>query len=106
MLVAIDSGNTNVVFAIFDGETLRAKWRASSDAKRTADEYAVWLTQLMALQGLKPADITGAIIANVVPAAAYNLATLCTERSEEHTSELQSLIRTSYSVFCLKQKNK
>src|SRR3546814_14895625 len=52
----------------------------SSDlAKRTADEYAVWLTQLMALQGLKPADITGAIIANVVPAAAYNLATLCTE---------------------------
>src|SRR3546814_19713870 len=79
MLVAIDAGNTNVVFAIFEGETLRARWRASSDAKRTADEYAVWLTQLMALQGLKPADITGAIIANVVPAAAYTLATLCTE---------------------------
>jgi type III pantothenate kinase len=79
MLVAIDSGNTNVVFAIFDGETLRAKWRASSDAKRTADEYAVWLTQLMGMQGLKPADVTGAIIANVVPAAAYNLNTLCTE---------------------------
>lgn len=79
MLVAIDSGNTNVVFAVYDGETLRAKWRASSDAKRTADEYAVWLTQLMALQSLKPADITGAIIANVVPASAYNLNTLCSE---------------------------
>jgi type III pantothenate kinase len=79
MLVAIDAGNTNVVFAIFDGETLRAKWRASSDAKRTADEYAVWLTQLMGLQNLKPADITGAIIANVVPASAYNLNTLCSE---------------------------
>jgi len=79
MLVAIDAGNTNVVFAIFDGETLRAKWRASSDAKRTADEYAVWLTQLMTLQNLKPADITGAIIANVVPASAYNLNTLCSE---------------------------
>jgi type III pantothenate kinase len=79
MLVAIDAGNTNVVFAVFDGETLRAKWRASSDAKRTADEYAVWLTQLMALQNMKPADITGAIIANVVPAAAYNLNTLCSE---------------------------
>src|SRR3546814_20781882 len=72
MLVAIDSGNTNVVFAIFDGETLRAKWRASSAAKSTADEYAVWLTQLMALQGLKPADITGAFSANAVPAAASN----------------------------------
>jgi type III pantothenate kinase len=79
MLVAIDAGNTNVVFALFDGETLRAKWRASSDAKRTADEYAVWLTQLMTLQGLKPADVTGAIIANVVPAATYNLTTLCSE---------------------------
>ena len=79
MLVAIDAGNTNVVFAVFDGETLRAKWRASSDAKRTADEYAVWLTQLMALQNLKPADITGAIIANVVPASAYNLNTLCSQ---------------------------
>lgn len=79
MLVAIDAGNTNVVFAIFDGETLRAKWRASSDAKRTADEYAVWLTQLMALQNLKPDDITGAILANVVPAATYTLTTLCSE---------------------------
>jgi len=79
MLVAIDAGNTNVVFAVFEGETLRAKWRASSDAKRTADEYAVWLAQLMALQNLKPADITGAIIANVVPASAYNLNTLCSE---------------------------
>lgn len=79
MLVAIDSGNTNVVFAVFDGESLRAKWRASSDAKRTADEYAVWLTQLMGMQGLKAADITGAIIANVVPASAFNLNTLCTE---------------------------
>jgi len=77
MLLAIDAGNTNVVFAIFDGETLRGKWRASSEAKRTADEYAVWLTQLMALEGLTPADITGTIIANVVPAAAYNLTTLC-----------------------------
>lgn len=79
MLVAIDSGNTNVVFAVYDGETLRAKWRASSDAKRTADEYAVWLAQLMALQNLKPADVTGAIIANVVPASAFNLDTLCRE---------------------------
>ena len=79
MLVAIDAGNTNVVFALFDGEKLRAKWRASSDAKRTADEYAVWLTQLMALQDLKPADVTGAIIANVVPAATFNLTTLCTD---------------------------
>ena len=78
MLLAIDSGNTNVIFAIYDGEDkLRGSWRASTDAKRTADEYAVWLTQLMALEDLTLGDIGGAIIANVVPATMYALKTLC-----------------------------
>ena len=79
MLLAIDSGNTNIVFAVYDrADTLRGSWRASTEAKRTADEYAVWLTQLMALEGLTPDDIGGAIIANVVPATMYALKTLCT----------------------------
>lgn len=77
MLLAIDSGNTNIVFAVFDGETLRSQWRASTDSKRTAEEYAVWLTQLMALDGLTPADISEAIIATVVPEALHSLKTLC-----------------------------
>ena len=77
MLLAIDSGNTNVVFAIYDGETQRGRWRASSDPDRTADEYAVWLTQLMALEALTPGDVDGAVLANVVPAARYALETLC-----------------------------
>jgi len=79
MLLTIDSGNTNVVFAVFAGDQLRARWRASSDAKRTADEYAVWLTQLMALEGLTPKDIDGAIIASVVPPAVYGLKALCSQ---------------------------
>jgi len=79
MLLAIDSGNTNVTFAVYDeADGLSGSWRASSDVHRTADEYAVWLTQLMALEGLRPADIDGAIIANVVPAALFALKTLCT----------------------------
>jgi len=77
MLLAIDSGNTNVVFAVYDGEQPRGRWRASSDARRTADEYAVWLTQLMALDGLSASDIDGAIIASVVPPTVYDLKTLC-----------------------------
>lgn len=77
MLLAIDSGNTNVVFAVYDGEQTRVSWRASSDARRTADEYAVWLTQLMALDGLSASDIDGAIIASVVPPSVYPLKALC-----------------------------
>jgi type III pantothenate kinase len=78
MLLAIDSGNTNIVFAVYgEDESLRGSWRASTEAKRTADEYAVWLTQLMALEGLAPGDVDGAIIANVVPPTMYALSTLC-----------------------------
>ena len=49
MLLAIDVGNTNTKFAIWDGAAWRAQWRASTDSQRTADEYAPWLTQIMAL---------------------------------------------------------
>jgi len=79
MLLAIDAGNTNIVFAIYDAtDALRGSWRTSSDERRTADEYAVWLTQLMALQNLTPADVDAAIIANVAPATMFSLKTLCT----------------------------
>lgn len=77
MLLAIDSGNTNVVFAVYDGDDRRGEWRSASNAERTADDYAVWLTQLMALEGLAPSVVENAIIANVVPAAAHGLKTLC-----------------------------
>ncbi len=77
MLLAIDSGNTNVVFAIYDGETRRGEWRSSTNASRTADEYAVWLSQLMALENLTADAVDAAIIANVVPKADYPLRTLC-----------------------------
>ncbi len=77
MLLAIDSGNTNIVFAVYDGDERRGEWRSSADPSRTADEYAVWLTQLMTLEGLTRDDVSDAIIANVVPAAAFSLRALC-----------------------------
>ncbi len=77
MLLAIDSGNTNAVFAVYEGDTLRASWRISTNARRTADEYAIWLTQLLSLEGFRPADIDAAIIGNVVPDAMFHLIQLC-----------------------------
>lgn len=76
-LLAIDCGNTNTGFAVFEGEDCLGSWRASTNPARTADEYAVWLTQLLALNGLSRAAIDAAIIANVVPETAFNLHTLC-----------------------------
>jgi type III pantothenate kinase len=77
MLLAINANNTNTVFAIYDGETLRGVWRCATDPKRTADEYVVWLTQLMGFENLKRKNIDAAILSSVVPATVFNLKTLC-----------------------------
>lgn len=77
MLLAIDAGNTNIVFAVFDGDQVRGEWRASTDTERTADELGVWLVQLLTIQGLRREDIDAAIIASVVPAMGFGLKTLC-----------------------------
>jgi len=78
VLLAIDSGNTNIVFAVFadDGE-VKGEWRAASDVNRTADEFGVWLGQLMERDNLTRGDITAAIIATVVPANLIHLESLC-----------------------------
>jgi len=76
MLLAIDVGNTNTKFAIWDGQQWRAQWRSSTDTTRTADEYAPWLNQIMALSGLSFADVTACIISTVVPQALFNLRNL------------------------------
>ena len=67
MLLAIDCGNTNIVFAIYDGDEQLASWRISSDSSRGTDEYVVWLTQLMRLKSINVDEINGVIIASVVP---------------------------------------
>jgi type III pantothenate kinase len=73
MLLVIDAGNTNVVFAVFEGKKLIDQWRISTDAKRTADEYGVWLTQVLEHSGVDPKKITGAVLASVVPQALFDL---------------------------------
>jgi type III pantothenate kinase len=76
MLLAIDAGNTNVVFALLDGRTIKGRWRIATDPRRTADEYAVWLSQLLALEGFGREDVAAVIIATVVPRALHNLQVL------------------------------
>ena len=73
MQLVIDAGNTNVVVAVHDGAGWRGIWRIATEPQRTSDEYAVWLLTLLQHVGLKRADITGAVIGTVVPAALYHL---------------------------------
>ena len=79
MLLAIDAGNTNVVFALVDGREIKTRWRIATEARRTGDEYAVWLHQLLELEGYSKADVTAAIIGTVVPRATHNLEVLASK---------------------------
>ena len=77
LLLAIDSGNTNTAFAVYDGDDQRGQWRTATRADRTADEYAVWLSQLMEFEGIERDAVTAAIICSVVPESVFNLRRLC-----------------------------
>ena len=76
MLLAIEQGNTNTMFAIHDGESWIAQWRAATESTRTADEYVVWLSQLLSMQGLGFRAIDAVIISSVVPQSIFNLRNL------------------------------
>ena len=67
MLLAIDVGNTNIVYGLFDGEKLVHKFRVESVRGRTSDEYAVTLRALLDMKGLTPSAVDSAVLASVVP---------------------------------------
>jgi type III pantothenate kinase len=75
MLLAIDCGNTNTVFSIWDGARFLATWRIATDWRRTADEYYVWLTSLMATRDVV-VGIDAVIISSTVPRVVFNLRVL------------------------------
>src|SRR5215216_4172194 len=79
MLLAIDAGNTNLVFALVDGGEIKARWRIATDPRRTADQYAVWLHQLLELEGYSKSDVAAVIIGTVVPRALHNLEVLASK---------------------------
>ena len=72
MLLAIDCGNTNTVFSIWDGKSFIATWRTSTEWQRTADQYYVWLSTLMRFQKVD-VIIDEVIISSTVPRVVFNL---------------------------------
>jgi len=79
LLLAIDVGNTNTVFALYRERDALGQWRISTIRERTADEYAAALTQLMMLKGHSHRDVGAAVISSVVPQAVNPLKSMCRE---------------------------
>ncbi|MFM8820872.1 MAG: type III pantothenate kinase [Phenylobacterium sp.] len=76
MLLAIEQGNTNTLFAVHDGKDWIAQWRTATQSTRTGDEYAVWLFQLLAMADLRFDMLDACIISSVVPQSIFNLRNL------------------------------
>ena len=87
MLLAIDIGNTNTSFAVFIGERLRADWRVSTRASRTADEYAAILHSLMTRANMEASGLNCVVISSVVPAALDPLIPLLQETSQGRVTD-------------------
>lgn len=67
MLLAIDIGNTNLTFGVFEGRRQLHQWRAATRRSRTADEYSVLLSRFFRLAGIEPEQVDGCVISSVVP---------------------------------------
>lgn len=77
MLLAIDIGNTNIKYGVYDGDALLASFRVTSEKKKTADEYGAVLVNLLGTSGISLKDITGVILSSVIPALNYTICHMC-----------------------------
>ena len=73
MLLAIDVGNTNMVFGLYEGEKLRGSFRISTNAERTSDELGMQISQYYHFHGIDRNETRAVIIASVVPPVMYTL---------------------------------
>lgn len=77
MLLAIDVGNTNIKYGVFDGNKLAASFRVASHVKKTADEYGAVLTNLLSTSGIALKEIDGVILSSVIPTLNYTVCHMC-----------------------------
>lgn len=73
MMLAIDVGNTNMVFGLYDGDILRGSFRISTNAERTSDELGMQIIQYYNFLGVSPYDTVAVIVGSVVPPVMYTL---------------------------------
>lgn len=77
MIICIDIGNTNIKYAIYDGDELRISFRVATDLKKTSDEYGSQLVNMLKVMEIKRAEVTGGIISSVVPTLDYTIDKMC-----------------------------
>ena len=98
MLLAIDVGNTNITFGVFDGDTLGPRWRLATDHNRMADEYGILLINLFRHAGLEPAQIHGIALASVVPPLTGTFVDACEKYLGQRPFVIDAGVKTGVRV--------
>jgi type III pantothenate kinase len=99
MLLVIDVGNTNIVYGLFQGAELVRQFRVETAPRRTADEYAVVLRQLLAMHGIGPGDVHAAILASVVPSLTEPMTQLVRRAFDKEALVVGPGIKTGMSIL-------
>ncbi len=78
MIICSDVGNTNIKYALYEGDKLVLSFRVATDVKKTSDEYGGQLLSILATNGIDGKRFKGGIISSVVPQLDYTLERMCT----------------------------
>ena len=77
MIICIDIGNTNIKYAIYDGDDLKVSFRVATDFKKTSDEYGEQITGMLEARGVQVSNLEGGIVSSVVPSLDYTIDKMC-----------------------------
>ncbi len=77
MIICMDVGNTNIKYAVYDGEKLAMSFRVATEHKKTSDEYGGQLISILGNNKINASEIKGGIISSVVPQLDYTLERMC-----------------------------
>lgn len=77
MIICLDVGNTNIKYALFDGDSLKLSFRVATEHKKTSDEYGGQLRSILITNGISVDEIKGGIISSVVPSLDYTMERMC-----------------------------
>ncbi len=98
MLLAIDVGNTNIVFGIFNDETMLESWRLATDNKRSADEYGILFDMMIRQGGFDPDDVDDIIVSSVVPSLLFTLQHMCLKYYDKTPIVVETGIKTGLKI--------
>ena len=99
MLLAIDVGNTNIVLGVFKGTDLVHSWRLATLRERTADELGILITHLCAHHGIKREQVSGIVMASVVPPQTGTMITMAREYFGSEPLNLDPSVNTGMPVL-------